>query len=353
MTDDGVRDDALSVPVLTTALLRGRVFSIRCGVIIAFLFGLFGILKPREFSSVASFTPQARRQTSSLSGLAAQFGLAVPTNDGSQSPAFYVDLLSSREILGDAVMQKYPVRAAGGRDSVLAQVLGAKGDNDAELRERGILRLRERLAIANNAKTGVVTVTVTTRDPVLSRAVTERLLALLDAFNQERRKSQAASERVFTERRLGEVFADLRAAEDRSQAFLQRNRDYRNSPDLTFQYDRLSRDVSMRQQVYTSLAQAFEQAKIEEVRDTPVVSVVERPIAPPFPDGRGLIKGTLLAFMLGFVLAAVLVLARAMAIPGPQGADELADLEREWVATKGDLRRPVSAFLGRGTARLP
>src|SRR3712207_7894583 len=52
----------------------------------------------------------------------------------------------------------------------------------------------------------------------------------------------------------------------------QRNRDYRNSPELTFQQERLSREVSRVQQLYGRLSEAYEQAKIEEVRDTPVRS---------------------------------------------------------------------------------
>jgi uncharacterized protein involved in exopolysaccharide biosynthesis len=53
------------------------------------------------------------------------------------------------------------------------------------------------------------------------------------------------------------------------QAFLQANRQWANSPDLTFQHDRLERDIALRQQVYTTLVQSFEQARISEVRDTP------------------------------------------------------------------------------------
>ena len=48
--------------------------------------------------ATAVFIPQSRQQTTSLSTLAAQFGLAVPSADAGQSPALYADLLQGRQV---------------------------------------------------------------------------------------------------------------------------------------------------------------------------------------------------------------------------------------------------------------
>ena len=136
-------------------------------------------------------------------------------------------------------------------------------------------------------KTGVVELEVTAGNPGLAQEINQRLIDLVNEFNLRTRQSQAANERAFTERRLEEVRQELRATEDGLQSFLQRNRDYTNSPALTFQVERLQREVSMRQEVFTTLAQEFQQAKIEEVRDTPVITVVEAPSlrSVPIPGG--------------------------------------------------------------------
>jgi uncharacterized protein involved in exopolysaccharide biosynthesis len=139
------------------------------------------------------------------------------------------------------------------------------------------------------------------------------VLSFLDEVNQfnlETRRSQAASERTFTEQRVQEVRHELRRAEDDLQRFLQRNRDYRNSPQLTFEQDRLAREVAVRQALYTTLSQALEKAKIEEVRDTPVITVVERPEMPAKPDGRGLLRKGLLALVVGTAIGVGFVLGR-------------------------------------------
>lgn len=60
-------------------------------------------------------------------------------------------------------------------------------------------------------------------------------------FNQRTRRDQPAAERKFIEARLQVATADLRAAEDRMQQFLQGNR-VTGSPDLQFTRDRLQRE---------------------------------------------------------------------------------------------------------------
>lgn len=339
--------DGLGPIGLATLLLARRRTIARSALGAAVLVSAVILMRPRQYASSASFTPQIRRQPSSISGLAAQFGLAVPQQDGSQSPAFYVDLLLTREILGDVAMGRFALRsAAGARDTSLADVLHAEGRTDDEKRERAIRLLKDRVRASANNRTGVVDVTVTLGEPHLASDVLKRLLDQLDAFNRRRRKTQATTERQFTERRLTEVRQELREAEDRQQAFLQRNRDYRNSTELTFQHDRLAREVAMRQQLYTTMAQAFEQARIDEVRDTPVLSLIEEPEVPAFPNGRGLIRYTLVAVALGALVAAVLFVLLELARPAASVSESAEELQEAWASARADLRRPWRLLRG-------
>ena len=65
------------------------------------------------------------------------------------------------------------------------------------------------------------------------------MLDLVSEFNLEKRQSQAAAERKFTEERSEQARTELLDAENRLQRFLQRNRDFGNDPSLTFERDRL------------------------------------------------------------------------------------------------------------------
>ena len=117
------------------------------------------------------------------------------------------------------------------------------------------------------------------------------MLDLLDSFNLETRQPQAASERRFVEERLGQAKDELLDAEDRLLTFLNQNREFQNSSQLSFEHDRLLREVRLRQDVVTSLTESHEQARIEEVRNTPVITIVQAPELPALPTDEGWWRG--------------------------------------------------------------
>jgi uncharacterized protein involved in exopolysaccharide biosynthesis len=297
---------------------------------------------PRSFTSRSGFMPQTRSPTAALSGLAAQFGLALPTSEGGQSPTFYADLLESRTILGTVVDSPFEYQTVDGPTrSTLVELYKSKGKSPALRREAAIRNLQGDVEASTVQKTGMVNLEVRANRPELAQQINQRLVDLVNQFNLRTRQSQAGKEREFTERRLAEVRQDLRTAEDRLQRFLQRNRDYRNSPELTFQVDRLQREVDMQQQLFTTLAEAYEQAKIEEVRDTPVITVVQSPELPVRPDSRWLVAKALLGLLLGFFLGAGLALWKSYTVNsmrlGSSEAAEFAVLRRE---AMGGLLQP-------------
>ena len=265
-------------------------------------------LWPLSYTSQASFMPQGQNRLSSLASLASQFGVSVPPVDAGRSPGFYATLLVSNNLLADLVQHRF--QTADKKSVTLVDYLQAGGATPDRRLLAAIEKLKRKIGVSIDQKAGLVRVAVSLHDPVVSRDVTSALLAEVDSFNLKSRQSQASAERKFTERRLAEAQADARQAQDELQAFLQRNRDFRASPQLSFQYDRLADNVSLRQQLYTSVAQAYEQARIEEVRDTPVITVVEAPMLPARPDSRPFGRFIAAGLVLSLIAARVIAVRR-------------------------------------------
>lgn len=301
------------------------------------------MLRQCTYTATASFMPQVSEISSSqLSGVAAQFGIALPGRESNQSPAFYAQLLKSRELLRQIVEARY--RFSDGTDTLsgtLTDLYHIKGATEDWRRDAALRRARRMIEASPDLRTGVVTVTVTARWPALAEEMARRVLTLVNQFNLERRQSQATAERRFVEARRTELEAELRQAETKLQAFLQGNREFRNSPQLTFEHDRLARDVLMRQQVYTSLAQAYEKARIDEVRNTPVITVIEEPDRPVRPDARGTLTAGLVGFALGGLLGIVAAFAREFFL---QSREQDPEAFHQFVALRtklrDELRRP-------------
>jgi uncharacterized protein involved in exopolysaccharide biosynthesis len=331
--------EQISIVELLTVLLRRRGLIVASALVtLAIVVGVT-LAWPRSYTSESIFVPQQRKTPAGLTGLAAQLGVMLPNVDAGQSPAFYADLLGSRELLGAVVDTKYAYQSDGALVTrTLLDVYHPWGATAAIRRERAIKKLGDHIDAKAITRTGVVTVSVTTPSAELSQQVNQRLLDLLNEFNLQSRQSTAAAERRFTEQRLQEVQADLRQAEDRLQTFLQRNRDYRNSPELTFERDRLDREVTLKQTLFSQLTQAFEQSRIEEVRDTPVITIVEHPYLPVRPDTRYVLLKGLVALILGGLIGVGLALGREF-FGRAQRAD--ASTFAEFVALRRQLGREL------------
>lgn len=344
-----VRNDSGEVSLLRLIALVIRYrWWIAAGAIV---FAGFAWIKargePMVYTATTSFVPQGRRSASAASGLAAQFGLSGLGGDATQSPQFYVDLVTSGEILRPVVDSVYKFSTDTGIVTTkLIDRLAPERGPHLRRREIAVGELRGWISAGASPKTGVINLSVRSSYPELSQQIAARLLERINTFYLENRIQQAVTERQFTAARLREVEAELRAAENRLQGFLQANRDFSRSPQLSFEQNRLSREVDMRQQVYTALAQAFEQARIEELRDTPVITVLEQPQLPLAPDAHTSAGKTIFAAMLGGFLALLLGLLRDLFRAGGRdgpGGEDMAVLRASLHDAVADVRHPLRA----------
>jgi uncharacterized protein involved in exopolysaccharide biosynthesis len=337
--------DPEGIPLLWIARSVGRrrrlVLVLALGT--SLLVVLYSAFQSRSYTSYTTFMPHGNEgKLGQLSGLAAQFGLTVPKDDPGASPGFYAYLLQTRELLRSTVRTTYDVPVNGGEERMtLTRWYDPPGDTPAEQEEAAIKRLRNELRASTDGDIGTVELKVRSGSPRLAYEITQRLMALVSEFNLQKRQSQAAAERKFVQTQVADARDRLGQAEGRLQAFLQRNREYRSSPQLAFEYDRLARDVSMQQDVYTTLAKSLEQARIEEVRNTPVLTVVDPPTLPALPDRRWILAKGLLGILLGAMVGVLLALGRDLLEGQAPAREALPELDRDEVelamASRGSM----------------
>jgi uncharacterized protein involved in exopolysaccharide biosynthesis len=307
-------DDEISLLELVSLVLRRRRLIILSTFAAALVALVVSFMTPMGYTATASFLPHGGNQAglSGVSGLAQQFGFSIPrSGDAERSPEFYQDLLRSREILNGVIRPGVEVFTATGVTRVdLSDHFRIKGETPEERNAWTRRHLVEDvISVTVGRETGVVTVSVQTDGAELSAAIARRLLDLISTFDVETRQSEASAERRFSQERLGQLRVELSTVEDSLKAFLVDNRQFANSPQLTFEHDRIQRQVVMRQELVTAMAQAYEQARIDEVRNTSVITVIDQPEPPELPDPRGgllkLVLGVTLGLMVGFGLAFV------------------------------------------------
>jgi uncharacterized protein involved in exopolysaccharide biosynthesis len=244
-----------------------------------------------------------------VAGLAAQFGFSIGGGDLGNSVPFYTTLLDSDDILTRAVTSTFEFVPEPGAETVraeLLELLDRGGRTRTDSIRRAVKYLERRTEPSSFRDAGVVRLSVEASSPGLAVALAERLVSLVDEYNQARRQSRARAEREFVEARLAETQRSLREAEDALEEFRRTNRQAVD-PGLELTLDRLSRTVSLHEQTYRQLAEALEQARINEVRDIPVFSVVESP-ENTVQRVEGLVRDSIIWMLFGVTLGTIIAL---------------------------------------------
>ncbi len=341
-TVDTVDTVDISAVSIFNIMLRYRVMIVLITLIGGFWAGLMSVTSPKGYTAEAMFMPKGARGQSQLGGLAAQFGLTMNGGDPTQSPNMYTELLETKRVIWPVALKEYRITTDSGViTGNLVKIYQIKKDRPEVMKVKTIEAVQRAVKATVAPKTGVIDMTVTTGNPELALQIAQNLLEQVNIFNLNNRQAQAAAERAFAERQVGEKRAELRQAESELENFLESNRMYRQSPQLQLEFNRLESEVLRRNQIYTSLLSAYETARIEEVKDLPVITVIEPPELPIVANRRGGVKKTAIGMIIGLFVACLIAFARdRMARNRAAQTDdfiEFSELKREAL---GDLTHP-------------
>ncbi|HKU60785.1 MAG TPA: GNVR domain-containing protein [Gemmatimonadales bacterium] len=295
-------------------LSRHRRTILGIAAVAAILTLVISFLLPTRWTAEAGFIPESSTSIqlpTGINALAGELGFSLPGGDPTSSPDFYAAVTESRSLLEQTLLTRFRVPGAAASDSAaLIDILKIEDDNPRQRMEDGVQWMKDHSSAKVDAKTGVITLDAELPDPDLSASVVSRMVALLNEFNQRTRNLRARERRRFTEAQTNDAQRDLTAAEDNMRAFLVRNRSFENSPQLVFENQRLDRQVQIRQDIYQTLRREYEVARIDEVNNTPVLTVVDAPTPPAKPSSPRRVRMTLVALVLGLLVGATYAFVR-------------------------------------------
>jgi uncharacterized protein involved in exopolysaccharide biosynthesis len=355
-----------SVPLSFATLLAGvlsrwrAVGSVAATIILVALLLTF-ILPPTYRASTSFVTTDAGIQLPQgladlanepgISGIASQLGVGS-SKDPTVSPAFYAQLLDSRELLTRVVQSRFADPRAPGDSATLVEIFRIRSRDANRALETAIRKLRRGLWVTFDPKTNLVVLRSDARWPELSAEIANRAVRLVSAFNKEQRSTRARAKREFLESRVAEAQVELRGAEDSLQLIYDRNRLWESSPALVVEERRRRRQVETSSTLYLGLRQQYEAARIDEVNNTPVITVVDRAVPPwrrQWPH-RGLVGVT--AAILGVGLGLLWAASRELASHWARGNRQQADLLRDTAGrVAGEIAETLPGHRNKGATR--
>ena len=303
-----------SIPADLILLFWSRRRSITLIVLAAGVFGLVAaFLWPAKYIATVSFIPEqpsASRLSSGLGSLAGELGVSLGS-DPLQSGRFYAKVLGSRRVIEQVLSGYYHAGGTSGMhaDSApLLELMGIRGRDSLDRVQKGVKKLRNAMSVDADLRTNIVTLTVSAPDRYLAAGVANRFVATVNEFNTQTRQSQAGRRRRFIEQQADSAERELRAAEDRLKSFYEQNRSWAQSPALQYRLGLLQRQVDIEKEVYLTLRRDLETARIDEVNDLPLISVID--VAVPSRERK---PGRSLIVVASLVVGAVLSLSYAYA----------------------------------------
>lgn len=296
--------DVERLRALIVRLLRMRKTFIRIASAVCAGVVVFSLLIPRQYEARTALAVEGdANQAAGLAGIAADFGVSLGTSGAQANPDFYAELLRSEGFARRLLLDSFPTSDDG--MTQLASYFQATDSADRFTVEAALKALERSLLVSVSPRTGTIGVRFVARDRILAAGVITRMTEYLFQHDVSARQRRARVEREFIEGRVKDASAALDETEAELVAFLRANRQYVGSPLLVVEYERLQRRVALRQQVQLDLARSLEQAKIDEVRSTPLLAIVEPVVAPVMPKPRRLAMKLLLALSFLFCVTVV------------------------------------------------
>ena len=245
---------------------------------------IVSLILPETFKSTSVILPETdKTKLAGLGGLADLASMAG-VGPGETSPVkLYPTILKSETVLKSVIYKKYHTKKS--IDSVnLIEFWDIQAKTPELAYETALKALREGLDVSMEAKTSIIYITFESRDAQLSADVINGVTSGLDGFMRTKRTTNATKQRQWIEARLGDVKQDLAISENRVKDFREKNRIVSNSPLLVLEQDRLLRDVQINATLFAELKKQFELIKIEEIKNTPIVNVMDPAVPAAMKD---------------------------------------------------------------------
>jgi uncharacterized protein involved in exopolysaccharide biosynthesis len=326
----------------------GRATILKITAVFFILGILYAFTTPNEYSSTVKLLPEVQQQNSlgRLGGLAAQFGLGgsvVGATNDVLPPQIYPEILNSTDFLHEIIKKKVYFEEI--QDSITIQafynehqksnlligytiglpfkILGlivpeqdsiVKVQSSTESFKRltpkemsSIRNVNQAIEFNQDQQTSILTLTVNTQSPEvvvqLANHVNESLSNYLITYRTEKSRQNLS----FLEQRHAEARESFAREQDRLAAFRDQNQGNLSAAARTIEQN-IQSEYNIKLNVYNSLTEQLEQARIKLQEDTPVVSIIQDSVYPNRKSGPNRVLLLVLSIFLGVMIGTMIIL---------------------------------------------
>ena len=260
-------------------LWKYRIHLIKINGLISVLAVIIILLISNRYTATAVILPDIQNGNfGGIADIASVIGINIGNSDGSMT-RLYPSILMSESVLKNIIYNKYYSNEK--KDSLNLIDLWDIGGKTPEIRYALALKsLSNKLIVTIDNQTMITTISIEEKDPQLAAAIVNQAVNDLERFIRLQRNTSARAQRIFIEGRLTQVSSDLKDSEEKLKLFREKNKNYNNSEELQLTESRLRRNVSINTELFLQLKKQYEITKIEEVKNTPIINIMDKAEVP-------------------------------------------------------------------------
>lgn len=316
-------EDEIDLIALAKTIWDKRGFIVKTIIVFAVIGVAVALLSPKEYTASTQMVPQVSTGGSrmgGLSSLASMAGINLNLNNEVtelmpqtypqviKSAPFQLQLMNTKYSFAEieqpitlfeyyteyskpnalAVIKKYTIGLPG---IITGAIKGEKTQNqestvdnvetikltDEQEQVRKIIS--ENVSLEINDQEGFIQLSSSFPEPKLAAQVAQKAKELLQQYITEFKIEKAKAQLQFIEERYIEKKEEFEQAQEALAAFRDRNKNVTSAMALTEQ-EQLQNEYQLAFEVYSSLAQQLEQARIKVKEDTPVFAVIQPVVVP-------------------------------------------------------------------------
>ena len=312
-----IEDNTINFKVLFDVLFNKKktiifsmIFSALLGIGFSFLFTPY-------FSAHISLYPAKKDTLQGLGqfqSLATNFGMKIPDNNQDFN---ITDVVKSRLIANKVLEQKWEL-IEGSKVSIYQlwkmdkqswySFFHSNTIEHTYINEKAIKIFIERIDVMEDRLTGLITITVNLEDPQISANVANFIGEQVQLYIQKENSANSTKEKKFISARVSIVKSELESSELDLKEFKERNLGYNDSPELFMVFSRIFREVEAKKQVYLTLQQQLELARIEEVKQASILHILDHAVPPSRKSSPKRILFLLFTTIVGFSGSCIIVI---------------------------------------------
>ncbi|MBT4635008.1 MAG: helix-turn-helix domain-containing protein [Candidatus Marinimicrobia bacterium] len=284
-----IQDNIIDFGVLFSVINKSKKYILSITIILAIIGTGFSFLFSKYYLAQVSLYPAKKDYTQGLGqfqSLASNFGMSVPSSDQD----FNIPDVVKSNLIANKVLKEKWLSRSGAKISLIElweldqspwYLFSSPNMVDyAFVNEKAIANLLNHVTVTEDRQTGLIKINVTLEDPIIAAQVANYIGEQVQIYIQKGNAAQAAKEKLFISDRLVIVKNELESIELDLKDFKERNRGYDDSPELFMVFSRLFREVEAKKQVYLTLQQQLELSRIEEVKQTPILHILDHAVPP-------------------------------------------------------------------------